>query len=357
MYRYFRPGKYWLDTEGKKIQAHGGSVLYAEGKYWWYGENKEGVTGRATGSACPIWHNGVRMYSSTDLYNWTDEGVVMVGDDENSPFHPGCIMDRPHILYNERTKKYVLWAKIAGKLQGGEGFENGYFAVCTCDKINGKYEFVGRVENGLPAGDFDLVKEGDTAYVIFEKPHTEMLCATLTEDYLSTTGEVSSHIPKPYPPFVREAPAYFVRNGRKFVLTSGTTGYFPNPTETAEIIGFHGEWKERGVTCRNDKGNNSFHAQFSSVFQHPFKKDLYIALGDRWLTDLSAQTEDVNEIFEEWFSGAKERKYSPDVLQKYSEENTQEATYVWLPVRFDEEGLPYIEWTDRWSIEEYSAEE
>ena len=40
-YSSIRPGQIWLDTEGKRIQAHGGSVMYWEGAYYWYGENKE----------------------------------------------------------------------------------------------------------------------------------------------------------------------------------------------------------------------------------------------------------------------------------------------------------------------------
>ncbi len=31
MYTSIHPGQPWLDTEGKPIQAHGGSVLYWEG--------------------------------------------------------------------------------------------------------------------------------------------------------------------------------------------------------------------------------------------------------------------------------------------------------------------------------------
>ena len=67
----FYPGKVWLDTEGKRIQAHGGSVMYIDGVYYWYGENKEktdGVNG--------IWHWGVRCYKSTNLYNWEDCGIT-----------------------------------------------------------------------------------------------------------------------------------------------------------------------------------------------------------------------------------------------------------------------------------------
>ena len=63
-YHSFRPGQPWKDTEGKLIQTHGGSVLYHEGTYYWYGENKDHYV--AGGSN---WHWGVRCYSSHDLYN------------------------------------------------------------------------------------------------------------------------------------------------------------------------------------------------------------------------------------------------------------------------------------------------
>ena len=52
-YRSFRPGRVWLDTEGKRIQAHGGSVLYLDKTYYWYGENKEKTDGISD-----IWHWG-----------------------------------------------------------------------------------------------------------------------------------------------------------------------------------------------------------------------------------------------------------------------------------------------------------
>ena len=50
-YNSIRPGQVWLDTEGKRIQAHGGSVMYLDGAYYWYGENKE-----FTEANNGIWH-------------------------------------------------------------------------------------------------------------------------------------------------------------------------------------------------------------------------------------------------------------------------------------------------------------
>ena len=79
------PGKVWLDTNGNRIQAHGGSIMYIDGVYYWYGENKEktdGVNG--------IWHWGVKCYSSTDLYNWEDRGIIIPPEpgDPTSSLHP-----------------------------------------------------------------------------------------------------------------------------------------------------------------------------------------------------------------------------------------------------------------------------
>lgn len=72
MYDAFHPGQIWLDTEGKRIHAHGGSVIYIDGTYYWYGENKEKTTGDND-----IWTWGVRCYASKDLYNWEDKGLII----------------------------------------------------------------------------------------------------------------------------------------------------------------------------------------------------------------------------------------------------------------------------------------
>ena len=93
-----------LDTEGKRIQAHGAGMIYENGTYYWYGENKEFTTRKDE-----IWTWGIRFYSSKDLVNWKDEGLVIQPDieDKGSSLHPSKHVDRPHILYNKKTQKYA----------------------------------------------------------------------------------------------------------------------------------------------------------------------------------------------------------------------------------------------------------
>ena len=74
------PGDVWLDTSGNPINAHGGGILYHNGKYYWYGEYKKGET------VLPEWATwecyrtdvtGVSCYSSPDMVDWTFEGIVL----------------------------------------------------------------------------------------------------------------------------------------------------------------------------------------------------------------------------------------------------------------------------------------
>jgi hypothetical protein len=102
------PGQPWLEETGKRIHAHGGSILQVGSTYFWYGENKE-----RTLPGSGVWQWGMRMYSSLDLMNWKDRGLFIPPDLHNtqSTFAPSSFTDRPHIVFNKRTNKYVCWAK------------------------------------------------------------------------------------------------------------------------------------------------------------------------------------------------------------------------------------------------------
>ena len=89
------------------------------------------------------------------------------------------------------------------------------------------------------------------------------------------------------------------------------------------------------------------------MFRHPLKKDVYIALGDRWLTDLPPQMPDIGKVFFGLFDKSAPQIATDADLRTYTDENTGEAKYVWLPVRFDENGLPYIEWACEWRLEDF----
>ena len=349
-YHSIRPGQVWLDTKGERIQAHGGSIMYLDGYYYWYGENKE-----FTDPEKNIWHWGVRCYRSEDLYNWEDLGLIIPPntEDPNSSIHPSSYMDRPHILYNQRTKKFVCWLKIMGK----DGTQSE--TVLTADKLTGPYTLIR--ENLRPlnmsAGDFDLVvAEDGKAYYYFERVHSELICADLTEDYTDVTGYYSTHFPQPYPPYVREAPAHFIRNHKHYLVTSGTTSYFPNPSELAVADTWHGPFKVLGNPHPEDESNTSYHSQISSVFKVHGKKDLYIALGDRWLPKLmDIPYEEYKKAFEQAFSGAatpEELTAAYEKIDTLHKPETRIADYVWLPFRFDGE-MAYLDWQDEWRIEDY----
>lgn len=347
-----RPGQPWLDTDGKRIQAHGGSLLFLDGTYYWYGENKEKTVSLSGLPGDPlVWHWGVRCYSSQDLCNWHDEGLIIPPepDKPDSPLHPYARMDRPHIIHNEKTGKFVAWLKIM------EGHQQAA-AVLTADDFLGPYTLVRQhfLPLGFSMGDFDLVVGPDgKAYNYFERVHSEIICAELTDDYTDVTGKYSTHFPQPNPPFVREAPAHFLRNGRHYLVTSGTTGYLPNPSEIAVADDWHGPFAVLGNPHPGDQSQTSYHSQISSVFKVPGKRDLYIACADRWLPHLQ-------NIPYEWTRDAYSAMFSdshPAPPAWYKSINTQVeftqlADYVWLPFRFDGD-YPILEWRDEWSPDDF----
>ena len=270
--------------------------------YYWYGENKE-----KTLPDNDIWHWGVRCYTSTDLYNWEDKGLIIPPEPDNpeSSLHPSASMDRPHIIYNQRTKKFVCWLKIMNRDQTQTE------TVLTADHILGPYT---KVREGLR------------------------------------------------PPYVREATAHFLRRGKHYLVTSGTTGYLPNPSEVAVGESWHGPYRVLGNPHPGDESNTSYHSQISSVFKVPGKKDLYIACADRWLPEeMEQKYEDYARMFELIFDPDADKAELAELMKEKmpegagagnQKENTSIADYIWLPFRFDGE-MAYLDWKEEWRLEDY----
>lgn len=354
-YSAFYPGKPWYDTNGVRIQAHSGQLTYLDGTYYLYGEDKTPVR-----SDNDYWHAGVRLYSSQDLYNWMDEGTILhTSDDPENPLFPQRIMDRPHILYNEKTRKFVLWAKFGGvATKTLKDYSQQFAGIAISDSIRGPFELVRTIQPlGMQFGDFDLVKDPESgkAWLLFSQSYKNLIVADLTEDYMDVTGRYTSHFPHSRPPYVREGITYFSRNQLSYILSSGTTGYYPNLSEAAVADQIHGPYRILCNPHTNDVHRTSFDSQISCVFKHPFKRDLYIVLADRWVANLPEERPDFWAYFEARFSG------DPDALRDFDLEkydpyvdniNTSIAGYVWLPLRFEGD-TPWIDWHDEWRIEDY----
>lgn len=347
------PGRPWRDKSGKRIQAHGGALFYEDGTYYWYGENKDRTDGK-----CSIWTWGIRAYASKDLYNWEDKGLIIQPNLMNlqSNLHPTMRVDRPHILKCENTKKYVCWIKLSG--------EEACFVILQADTFLGPYEVV--VENYRPfekrVGDFDVIKEEESgkAYLFMDADHEGIIGLELSEDFLRVVREVSRQYTGLHAPFCREAVALFERSGKKYMLTSGMSGYIPNKSDAAVSDSWISGFVSIGNPHLEDGTNSSYNSQISQIFKVPGKKDLYISIADRWVPGYPVDAAKADMIEraiaahyepERYQVGPEEKKALMDSPMLASA-NTSIADYVWLPLEFDEEKVS-IKWQDEWRLEDY----
>ena len=174
-YSSFRPGALWLDTEGVPINAHGGGLLYAGNTYYWFGEFKtEGPRGNRA------WE-GVSCYASTDLYNWRNQGIVLpvVRDDPDHDLIEGCVIERPKVIYNAKTDRYVMWFHLELK---GQGYTAARVGVAVAETPTGPYTYQGSFRpDGEMSRDMTLFVDDDGQAYLFtaseDNPHPSHLAA------------------------------------------------------------------------------------------------------------------------------------------------------------------------------------
>jgi len=97
----------WLDTDGNPIMAHDGGISRFGNKFCWYGTSYAGNPGGLYGTQHADKNNGFNLYTSTDLVNWHYEGVVLKVP--QSGWGAIGISHRAHVIYNDKTGKYVMW--------------------------------------------------------------------------------------------------------------------------------------------------------------------------------------------------------------------------------------------------------
>ena len=72
--------------------------------------------------------------------NWNYEGVVLpISEAKGSDIEKGCIMERPKVIYNKQTGKFVMWFHLELK---GRGYGPARAAVAVSDSPTGPYCFI-----------------------------------------------------------------------------------------------------------------------------------------------------------------------------------------------------------------------
>lgn len=346
------PGEIWPDDRGQHINAHGGGILCHNGRYYWFGEHKSDDT-----SAALV---GITCYSSDNLSDWHYEGVALpVTDVPGDDLERGCTMERPKVIYNARTGKFVMWLHLELK---GKGYSAARYAVAVADCPAGPYRYLrsGRVNAGIKPLDMEgdmaaldtldawkdaewwtpqwrkAVKDGlfmrrdfadgqmardqtvfvdvdGRAYHIYSSEENLTLqIAELTADYTAHSGRYIRVAPGGQ----NEAPAIFRHGDTYWLITSGCTGWAPNKARLFSAPSIWGPWRQHDNPCRGKDADITFGGQ--GTFVLPVGNN-FVFMADIW------------------------RPKHPS-----------DARYVWLPITF-EDGMPVIHWHDEWNLDTKKA--
>lgn len=311
----FRPKEVWTDTDGNPINAHGGGMLYHKGTYYWYGEYKVGQTilpSWATWECYRTDVTGVSCYSSRDLLNWKFEGVVLkaVPDDPESDLHPSKVIERPKVIYNKKTKQFVMWVHAEsadyGKAAAG---------VAVSDSPTGEFRYLGsfRPNDSMSRDQTLFVDDDGTAYQFASSENNQTLHINrLTADYTQPDGTFVRR----FIGMAREAPAVFKHKKKYYMLSSGCTGWDPNRAELAVADSIMGEWTVIGDPCTGPDADKTFYGQSTYVIPVQGKKDAFIACFDMW-----------------------------------KKKDLADSRYIWLPMLYNKDTKSFsIPWHKAWNM-------
>jgi len=269
------------DNAGHFINAHGAGILYYEGTYYLFGEIKKGKTWLVAGQQWEDYRvpaGGVSCYSSNDLKHWHYEGMALapVKGDTTNDLDTGRVIERPKVIYNAGTKKFVMWVHVDRK-----DYSYSQAGVAVSDRPEGPYRYVYSVKpNGNMARDMTLFKDDDNkAYLVYssEQNNTMQVCL-LSNDYLIPSKAYSRVLIGRR----REAPALFKNKGKYYLITSSCTGWSPNAATYAVADSPLGPYKEYGNPCTGPGAATTFEAQSTFVLPVAGKPGEYIFMADRW---------------------------------------------------------------------------
>lgn len=319
MTRFQPNGVLWKDTEGNEMQCHGGHLLFADGYYYLYGENRIG-------------ENYVSCYRSRDLYNWEFRNNVLTTGSATEKIRQRTDLklknedgrkvniERPKVLYCEETGKYVMWMHY----ENGHDYLDARIAIASSDTPDGDFVYHGSFNPyGYMSRDCTLFRDDDgRAYFISTaRDNADLHIYLLTEDLMNVKKHVNTLFQGEY----REAPAMFKKDGKYYLLSSFCTGWAPNQGKWSVADTIDGLFTE----LQDFGDETTYRSQPTFVFTVETEgRTEYIYFGDRWCynPDRSVTLQ------------------GKDPLYFY-----KQSSFVLLPIRFEGE-RPYIEWQETLEI-------
>jgi hypothetical protein len=259
----FKNGIFWNDTNGKRIEAHGGG-FFKEGDTWyWIGEDKSQGSG----------FKAVNMYSSKDLVTWEFRHAIITKSTSPELNTADRVIERPKLIYNDSTKQYVMWLH----------YENGNYSTASAGvfkspTIDGDYAYVKAWKPlGNMSRDCNLFKDDDgKAYFMSSaNENADMMVYELTDDYL----DIKQLTIKLWAGSKREAPAMFKIDKTYYMITSACTSWDPNQAQYAMASAIAGPW----TSLTNIGNSTTFDTQSTYVIPVVGSEvTTYIYAGDRW---------------------------------------------------------------------------
>ena len=146
-----------------------------------------------------------------------------VKDDPNHDLHPCGVIERPKVVYNAKTKKYVMWLHV-----DSADYKKASAGVAVADRPTGPYRYLGSVRpDGGESRDMTLFQDDDgKAYLVYSSEwNATTHVSLLSDDYLKPVGKVVRIFEGQY----REAPAVFKRDGPLLPRHVRVHGLVPEP--------------------------------------------------------------------------------------------------------------------------------
>lgn len=263
-------GTKWMDMDGNPIHAHGGYILFYEGYYYWYGEDRRE-------------NYYISCYRSKDLFNWEFRNHIITTESKASKIRirtstllkredgKKVNLERPKVLFNEKTQKFVLWVHF----ENGVDYRDAACAIATCDRPDGDFIYHGHFNPyGYMSRDCTLFLDDDgTAYFVSAaRDNADLHIYRLQDDYLN----IASLAARGWQGEYREAPAIVKQDNIYYICTSFCTGWAPNQGKFGKASSMEGPW-----SVLEDFGDETtYDSQPAFIVRTENGQLLYF--GDRW---------------------------------------------------------------------------